>query len=176
MKRILLAVCLLFINACAASAHGVMAHSAPFREIYSDSVTVNAPVINMDIIAEIESGGDPLAHNGNHVGMYQLSPEVVQMYNTAHDYRGLSINDMYDDLNARFVADWYINIRIPFYLAHYHIPDTIFSRIVAYNWGIGNLKKWYRAGARESALPRETRNYIKKYYQLEKTDEFNRVQ
>jgi hypothetical protein len=52
-----------------------------------------------------------------------------------------------------------MNTRIPQMLKAYKIPDTIDNRLWAYNAGIGNVKK--------GRLPKETRNYIRKYHKLE---------
>lgn len=137
--------------------------------------------INMDVIADIESLNEPLAVNGGHVGLYQLSQGVVSEYDKVMDYyycgsdcttlKHYELNDMYNSKDAHEVANWYFNIKIPGYLKEYNIPDTITSRIIAWNWGIGHLRKWYRSGSHWNKLPAETRNYIKKYYKEIKADE-----
>jgi hypothetical protein len=60
------------------------------------------------------------------------------------------------------VAKWYFG-KLEGYLKHYNIPVTDEHLLAAYNWGIGNLRKWYEAGADPSKLPSETRGYIEKY-------------
>lgn len=36
--------------------------------------------------------------------------------------------------------------------------------LAAYNWGVGNVDRWLRKGARDSQLPQDTRNYIEGWY------------
>jgi soluble lytic murein transglycosylase-like protein len=62
------------------------------------------------------------------------------------------------------IGTWYLKRIWEHYLPHYKIPQTIDNLLIAYNWGIGNLNKWYKAGADYKKLPTETKNYIKKYH------------
>ena len=48
-------------------------------------------------------------------------------------------------------------------LNSYGMKDSMENRLAAYNWGIGNLKKFY---AGEADMPDETANYITKYMKL----------
>lgn len=127
--------------------------------------------IDLNAIAEIESSGDPFAYNktSGATGMYQITQGVVSQFNK--EYRGgergfwaYTINNMYNELDGWLVADWYLNTKIPIYLERFNIPDTVSSRLIAYNYGIGHLKKWFKRGAHENQLPLETRNYIKRYF------------
>ena len=126
--------------------------------------------INMDIITDIESSNEPLAYNkvSGAVGEYQLKQGVVydfnrEMFDNAVNIN-YSLNDMYSPKKAGQVAQWFINNKIPSELRVYGIPDTVTSRLVAYNWGIGHLRKWFKRGCHWNQLPRETRKYIIKYY------------
>lgn len=122
----------------------------------------HADEINLDLIAQIESNSNSDAINGNHIGEYQISPILLEEFNknTTHN---LNKNDLYDSGHSRYIANWYINYKIPQYLYAYKIPDTNVYRIIAWNWGIGHLKKWYRNGHQWNKLPLETRRYIIKY-------------
>ena len=66
---------------------------------------------------------------------------------------------------SRQIADYYLNTEIPRLLKSFNIPDNIETRLGAYNWGVGNIKKlWAKYG--EDWLkysPTETQNYIVKY-------------
>ncbi|GAH18133.1 unnamed protein product, partial [marine sediment metagenome] len=48
---------------------------------------------------------------------------------------------------------------------YYDIPDTVATRLGAYDWGIGNLRKaWEKYGENWSNYaPGETQDYIIKY-------------
>ena len=72
---------------------------------------------------------------------------------------------------SKQVADYYLNKRIPQMLDYYKIPDSIDNRLMAYNWGIGNVEKLYKMEKNvgdikdltERYLPQETKDYIIKY-------------
>lgn len=127
------------------------------------SVKAHAADINMDIIAEIESSNEPLAYNKGHVGIYQISQGVVTDYNYFNKSRW-ELNSMYEPINAFTIGNWFINVRIPQELNIYRIPDTPTARLIAWNWGIGHLRKWFKHGSHWNRLPMESRNYIKKYF------------
>lgn len=102
--------------------------------------------IDMSVIATIESSNNPNAYNEseNAIGLYQIRLGALKDYNMAH-------------------ISWYFNVAIPKYMKNMGIEDTTDHRIIAYNFGISNLRK-YLAGEKE--LPQITKNYIKKYHNL----------
>ena len=120
--------------------------------------------INLDIIADIESSHNPNAVNGGYIGEYQIGQSVIDDLNK-HGAGGITLEDMYNPLLSHDAADIYLNRIIPDYLYKYGLPDTINNRLIAWNWGIGHLCKWFNNGSHWNQLPRETRAYIKKYYQ-----------
>lgn len=124
----------------------------------------HAEDINLDVIADIESSNEPLAYNKDSgaVGEYQLTAGVVRDWNNHHDE--YKLEDMYIEGLAHQVANWYLNEEIPNYLRVYDIPDTISSRIIAWSWGIGHLRKWFKRGSYWNQLPYETQRYIQEYY------------
>ena len=128
---------------------------------------VHAQDIDLDKIAMIESQFDPDAFNkySGAVGEYQILPVVVEEFNErAHAPLMYNSYDMYNEKFSLMVANWYLNVRIPQYLKHYGIPDTVTSRLIAYNWGIGHLHRWFERGCHWNKLPRETQQYVKKYF------------
>ncbi len=149
----------------------------------------HAEDINLDVIADIESAGNPLAYNreSQATGMYQITDAVIQTYlidrkklldkeNAIEDTRMpmiFALSDMYEPKYAFIVANWLLNTKIPSWLNYYHIPDNRISRLIAYNWGIGHLRKWFNRGSHWNQLPRETRNYIKKYFKEVENNEIN---
>lgn len=120
--------------------------------------------VNMQAIAMIESSGDPQAYNErtNAVGLYQITLPCLADYNQAHILGGYNHEDMFHPSRAHIVASWYINKKIPSYMKYYKIEDSINNRLIAYNWGIGNLRKWVRS-ERTYKIPKETSDYIVKY-------------
>jgi soluble lytic murein transglycosylase-like protein len=114
----------------------------------------------MDIIADIESGRNPKAYNASSgaIGYCQiLTCGALADYNNKFAIKIKPEDLFYKTINLT-VADWYMNTRIPEMLDYFEIEDTIDNRLAAYNFGIGNVKN-------KKALPKETRNYIKKYHQ-----------
>ena len=127
-----------------------------------------AEEVDLAKIAMIESSNNPLAYNAKSqaTGMYQITPICLKDFNSYHmnPRHQYELKDMYEASNAYIVASWYINKRIPQLLRHYKLDsNSIENRLIAYNFGIGNLVK-YRKG--EVKLPKETRDYIKKYNRL----------
>jgi soluble lytic murein transglycosylase-like protein len=124
--------------------------------------------IDMDVIFTIESSNDPKAVNKTTKarGLGQLmKPTWIEV--TARLNKKWSWDDAFDPEKNRTVATYYMNKRIPAMLKHYNIPDTVVTRLAAYNWGVGNVKKAYDAGNYEKWIdkaPKETQDYIRKYY------------
>jgi hypothetical protein len=68
----------------------------------------------------------------------------------------MALSDLFVPSKAKMVAEWYLNARIPFFMAIMGIKDTLANRLHAYNAGIGLLRR--------GVMPKETRDYIKKYF------------
>jgi len=117
-----------------------------------------AGAVDMDIIKQIESGGNPRAvGNAGEIGLYQLMPVVRKSYNqrTDHNY---SRNDLFDPEINHKIADWYLHNRIPEMLRYYRIPVNTKTIIWSYNAGIGNLVN--------GIMPQTTKIYIERYRRL----------
>lgn len=69
----------------------------------------------------------------------------------------------YDKSSA--VAQYYLNERIPEMLNAYNIPDTVETRLGAYDWGIGALRTVWKKYGEDwvKYAPQETKEYIEKY-------------
>lgn len=127
------------------------------------------PLINLDIIAEIESSNNPKAYNkkSGAVGMYQITPICLMDYNRffiKQEYKYLLQNQMYEPILSRNVADWYFHTRIPELLRYYKFDVTVYTTLLAYNWGVGNMIKFFRHSSGQ--IPEETVNYVRKYMSL----------
>lgn len=130
------------------------------------SVAVEEPAekvsVDMKKIASIESSNDPKAENSR-TGARGLTQIMQPTWEEMVEKMGVdwSWDEAFDaDKNLR-VGMYYMNIEIPRLLRHYNIEDTVENRLVAYNWGVGNLSKVGIEGA-----PQETVDYIKKYANL----------
>ena len=112
--------------------------------------------VNMDVIKQIESSGNPLAYNrsSNARGHYQITPIVLEEFNH-YKKTAYKSNDLFNPATNFLIADWYMNKRIPQMFKYFKVKDTVRNRIIAYNAGI--------VYARNGFAPSETRNYIKKY-------------
>ena len=139
----------------------IMALSANGPAVSAESVDVN-----VNVIAMIESNGDPLAYNAleDACGAHQIRQCVIDDYNTFGPGRArpLVLRDVFNPIISDVVADWYANRRIPAMLKHFGYPDTIPTRLIAYNAGI----KYARPG---TLVPSTTIRYIEKYKMLVRT-------
>ena len=119
-----------------------------------------AEEVEINKIIQIESSGNPKAYNPKtqDIGLMQITPICLEDYNNYNpDYTTI---DLYTPEINKIIGTWYINYRIPRMLNYYNIPDTIENRLIAYNWGIGNLIKYTKG---ELELPKETKEYLEKY-------------
>ena len=136
----------------------------------------HAQEINFGIISEIESSDNNMAYNfkSGATGQYQITETALKDYNKharENELTELNLSDMYEPKYAYMVSNWYLNEHIPDLLWDYGIPDTITSRLIAYNYGIGNIRKWFKHGSHWNQLPKETRNYVIKYFKELKGDD-----
>lgn len=155
--KIICFLCLLTIN-----------NNMNFKKIFLESLKNNK--INIDAIEQIESGGNPKA-----IGKAGERGAIQILNKKTWDYIVKDMGQEYDwdkhwthrAIN-KSIGDHYINNIIPRYLRAYKIPDTIETRIAAYNWGIGGLKKAYTSSKEQwlSKAPNITVNYINKYKKL----------
>jgi len=135
---------------------------------------INTRLIDVNIIAKIESNGNPLAYNKKSEarGLCQITPICLEDFeNFAKHYTPINyVNEwqLYDPWINLTIANWYINERIPDLIRNLYAgaENNIDNRLICYNWGIGKWRKWWKAGHSFKALPRETRNYIKRYHSL----------
>jgi len=118
--------------------------------------------INLSAIKQIESSGNPFAYNerSGAIGLYQITPICLKEWNTfAKGGCQYTIFDLADPAVNSKIAHWYLNNRIPQMLEYYRKPVTIRNILISYNAGISYVVE-------NKKLPRETRNYLKKYNRL----------
>ena len=122
--------------------------------------------IDLEIIKEIESGGDALAFNPitKCYGLYQISQMCLEDFNKMFG-TVYTPQDLFNPQINEEISRWYFT-RIEELLLYFEIPVSRSHLIAAYNWGIGNVVRWYREGALIESLPQETRNYIERYQML----------
>ena len=122
--------------------------------------------IDMDRIIAIESSGNPLAvSSAGCRGLCQIAEGTWIECTRRMGVTWTWDEDAWQPGENRAVGRYYINTRIPEMLRHYGIDDNHATRIGAYNWGIGNLRRaWERHGHDWLAhAPKETQDYVIKY-------------
>ena len=129
---------------------------------YGGNVAYGAERVNIVIVAQIESNFNARAYNKHSgaIGICQIIPKHVLPEFNGRFKTHYNKRDLYKTEINMMIADWYLNTRVPEYLAHFKIKDTIDNRIWAYDAGIGNVVKHRK--------PKETRNYIVKYHMIER--------
>ena len=128
-----------------------------------------AEEICIPCIIQIESSGNPNAMNKGHIGLMQVSSAVLKEWNS-HEVKGdwttfYCLSELWKPEINIVIGTWYIEERIPKILKAFGIPDTTDNRLIAYNFGAGNLRKYLKG---EKKLPKETKDYLRKYHRLEK--------
>lgn len=123
---------------------------------------VNPQLVDLSIIRKIESSNNPRAYNKNSGarGLYQITPICLKDYKIFHPSCKWTLDDLYTASVSQAIAEWYIRIRIPWLLRHYHLPVTTQNILRAYNAGILSVIK--------GRLPKETADYISKHNRLTK--------
>jgi soluble lytic murein transglycosylase-like protein len=119
-----------------------------------------AEEIDLTIIAQIESSGNPLAYNLNSKarGLYQITPICLKDYVQMNDIFYADPDYLFNPAFNTKVANWYFNKRIPQLLKHFNKSVTLENVLWAYNAGIGKVIK--------GNMPKETKDYIAKYKRL----------
>lgn len=109
----------------------------------------------LEIVQSIETGGiknpDEAVSSAGARGRMQVMPH------TSKD-PGFGVRPAQDDSPeelARVGREYWAAMRKRY--------DTLEQAIAAYNWGPGNTDKWIAAGADPAKLPKETRDYIRKF-------------
>jgi hypothetical protein len=72
----------------------------------------NGPMVDLSIIAQIESGGNSRAFNkkSGAAGPFQITQVVVDEYNQNH-VEQMTLKDMHDWAMSTQVASWYLKTR-----------------------------------------------------------------
>lgn len=151
----------------------ILAFLVAWKIVYGEEIDIGR-------IITIESGGNHNAYNEKSgcIGLMGINPKGALADWNKHQkdycieasdglcfYQFCTIGDLYNPSKNVLIGTWYINERIPQMLKAYGIEDTVENRLISYNFGIGNLKKYLKG---EKKLPRETRRYYEKYKRLNK--------
>jgi len=134
--------------------------------------------IVIDILIEIESGGDPCAISpAGARGLCQIMKPTWKECTELLEVDWSWNDNWYVPAKSRALGIYYVNNRIPKMLEYYKIPDSIRTRLACYNWGIGNVRNHYTIYSEHGSVvanekypyPEETKNYINKYMKLLKS-------
>lgn len=137
------------------------------RKFESIKVEVEKPtryavdVIQVKIIEGNKSSAVSVA---GAVGNMQIMPVTLDDWNLKNPNNQYTMDDMLIESKNIRVGKWMLEKRIPEMLKSKQVPLTINHVLIAYNWGCGNLVKWYNSGAVVARLPIETQQYICKYW------------
>ena len=132
-------------------------------------LTTVEPSGNIDVkkIIQMESSGRADAESdAGAAGLMQVMPATWEdIAGKIGQFQGFE-KWKFDEKANVAIGSYYMNTEIPRLLKSAALPDTIDTRLAAYNCGVGNLKKIYQKHGKDwkSHLPGETANYIKKYH------------
>ncbi len=122
--------------------------------IFTASQPLRAPIIDIDALSMAESRNKNVC-NPIACGRWQITAPALADYNLHHQ-TGYTLAQVGDVALGRKIATWYANEKIPQYLKHYGIPDTLLNRIFCWNAGIGYV-------ASHKPMPTETKQLAKRY-------------
>ncbi len=116
-------------------------------------------------VIQVESRGDPNATGGaGERGLMQILPGAWRD-GTRHLGVDWPFDDAWDPIKNIIIGTGYYDQVLPKYFDHYGIPDTPYTRLAAYNWGIGNLANCYARHAQHwfDHLPAGVRRHCLKW-------------
>ena len=139
--------------------------STPSIKYYSDQLKQKKMPLDFAILPLIESGNNPMAQsNKNAVGLWQFMPRTAREW-------GL-IPERYRDDRKNVILSTQKALDYLMYL-YQELGDWNLS-LMAYNWGIGSVKKALKKGLvvngqyNLTLLPKETREYLLRFHGLKK--------
>jgi len=133
-----------------------------FLIIFFRPLLVYSEEVDISIIIQIESSGNPNAYNEQSgcIGLMQISEVCLEHYNQIHRTK-YSKQDLYNPETNKKIGQWYVR-----WISNYLKKKKLYSVdnvLICYNWGIGNFLKYKE---NKKSLPIETQQYIKKYKDL----------
>lgn len=143
-----------FDNMYDATVDGYLRFNAEAQTMVNDSALFEA------VIGQGEkSASGSVSPSGNHLGVSQVSKDVVNSYNNYNDSRYSYDTVRTDDELNKKVGNWYLNERIPEILAVDGVPATPLTKVISYNAGPGVAKQWWSKFRGE--LTPESLQYLK---------------
>ena len=120
-----------------------------------------AYAVDMDIIMEIESSGNPDAYNESSQarGLFQITPICLKEFNN-YNKTNYTVEQLFNPILNRKIADWYLHKRIPQMLRYYKKPVSLENILVSYNAGISHVLK-------RGCMPIETLKYLGRYRRIQ---------
>ena len=120
--------------------------------------------IDYEQVRLIEScNKDSIISSEGAIGAMQITPIVLKEWNKNHSIKYQNKDLLNRKINMK-IGTWLLSEQIPLYFNQDSIPDKLTYKLIAYNWGIGNFKRWYKQGHHYYKLPDETRDYLVKYW------------
>lgn len=142
----------------------------PTSQPSSQPATKPAVKIDINKIIFIESSGRANAVSGKGAsGLMQVMPatwgEIVNKLGHGRDPAWTFEKGKFDREKNIAVGGYYMNVEIPRLLKSFGVPDTVETRLAAYNWGIKGVKDAYSKLGDQwlTAAPMETQSYVRKY-------------
>jgi len=100
----------------------------------------------------VETGMKPRINRKGYFGFPQTRKSIISYINNKYN-KHFTTSDMYDAEKASEFIHYYLKD-----VANSSLVNNYKDAIIAYNWGLGNLRK-YKKG--EASLPEETQEYVK---------------
>ncbi len=120
--------------------------------------------LDIESIILIESNGKiNVVSNQGAIGVMQIRGIALKEYNNRNRIK-YTVENLYNRNINIIIGKWFLEKEIPRILEKNNIPITVTNVLISYNWGVNNTIKWYKKGGDINKLPKETRNYLLKYW------------
>ena len=134
-----------------------------WKKVCEISERLNADPYHVMAIVPTESYGDPLADSGYARGLMQLSKIALKDVN---NYYGMKFRygDLYDPEIALEAGIRYLKLLTMRLGGILKRVPTVAELAMAWNWGVGHVKKWLTSAPENSAIdeavPKETKAHV----------------
>lgn len=125
-----------------------------------------ADEVDMECLGKTETNGNQFSYNiaGRAIGICQITEVCLNDYNEFNPWNQFCMYEMFNPIKNYRVAHWYLHF-VEILAYKQLIKVKVDDLLIAYTWGPGRYRDWYKRGKKNQDLPGEVRRYLKRYHQ-----------